>query len=289
VPYLVAGLGGLQYNIDGTGHDDEDYLVNWGGGFKYAVASDVDLRLDLRHTIDFRTDNEGSDQDDNISNNLAAMFGLNIQFGGVSPVPVSSTVTVALLPAAAATPVPVSPVAADEPAATIFPAVAPVINTEATVGDDRDGVPEPADRCPGTVPGVRVDSTGCPADTDRDGVADYLDACIDTLSGARIDGHGCPESGPGGTALPLTIQFGVGKSEVNPFHYRELDRAAAFIRQHPHTQVLVEVPEDAPGLAQARAESLRRVLIARYGIPAGQITAIGDSLSSRGVVVSVVP
>jgi OOP family OmpA-OmpF porin len=88
VPYLVAGLGALQYNIDGTGHDDEDFIANWGGGFKYAVARDVDLRLDLRHTIDFRTDNEGSDQDDNLSNNLAAMFGLNIQFGGTSLAPV---------------------------------------------------------------------------------------------------------------------------------------------------------------------------------------------------------
>jgi outer membrane beta-barrel protein len=92
VPYVVAGLGGVQYNIDGTSHDDEDWILNWGVGFKYAVASNVDLRLDLRHTIDFRTDNRLDDHGDNhVANNLAAMFGLNFQFGGTSNIPVRTS------------------------------------------------------------------------------------------------------------------------------------------------------------------------------------------------------
>lgn len=91
VPYLAIGLGGLQYDIDGTGGDDEDFIANWGGGFKYAIADSVDLRLDLRHTIDFRTDNSGGDQDDDISNNLAATFGVNFQFDGASNAPVRTT------------------------------------------------------------------------------------------------------------------------------------------------------------------------------------------------------
>lgn len=80
VPYLVAGIGGLQYDIDGSG-DDEDFIFNWGGGVKYALVQDVDLRLDLRHTVDFRTDNRFKSGDDDVSNNLAATFGLNFQFG----------------------------------------------------------------------------------------------------------------------------------------------------------------------------------------------------------------
>ena len=90
VPYLVAGLGALQYGIDGTGSDDEDFIANWGGGFKYALGQNIDLRLDLRHTIDFRTDNRGSKHGDagDVANNLAALFGLNFQFGGTSNVPV---------------------------------------------------------------------------------------------------------------------------------------------------------------------------------------------------------
>ena len=291
VPYLVAGLGALQYGIDGTGSDDEDFIANWGGGFKYAVNPDIDLRLDLRHTIDFRTDNRGSKHGDagDVANNLAAMFGLNFQFGGTSNVPVcvsrEEQPVASPVPVVAPAAVPAVPVSTE----LLLPSVAPVIVFDNPVSDDRDGVPEPADRCPGTPPGVRVDATGCPADTDRDSVADYLDACVDTPQGVKVDAHGCRTDAGGGDALPLKILFGTGKSEVTPFHYRELDRAAAFIRQHPQMQVLVEVPLDERGLAQSRAESLRRALIARYGVPAEQIVARSDSLGGQGVVVSVIP
>ena len=82
VPYLVGGIGGLQYDIDGTGSDDEDFILNWGGGVKYGLTEYIDLRVDLRHTIDFRSDNSGDNHgDDDVSNNLAATFGLNFQFG----------------------------------------------------------------------------------------------------------------------------------------------------------------------------------------------------------------
>jgi OOP family OmpA-OmpF porin len=93
VPYLVGGLGGLQYNIDGTGRDDEDFILNWGGGFKYALSRDIDFRLDLRHTVDFRTDNGGSKNTDDgdVANNLSATFGLNFQFGGTSNEPVRAS------------------------------------------------------------------------------------------------------------------------------------------------------------------------------------------------------
>jgi opacity protein-like surface antigen len=81
VPYLLAGIGGLQYEVDDNRNDD--FIANWGGGFKLAVARDIDLRLDLRHTIDFRT--VGGDGDDvdgsDVVNNVAAMIGVNIQFG----------------------------------------------------------------------------------------------------------------------------------------------------------------------------------------------------------------
>jgi hypothetical protein len=81
VPYLLAGIGGLQYEVDDNHNDD--FIANWGGGFKLAVARDIDLRLDLRHTIDFRT--VGGDGDDvdgsDVVNNVAAMIGVNIQFG----------------------------------------------------------------------------------------------------------------------------------------------------------------------------------------------------------------
>jgi OOP family OmpA-OmpF porin len=56
---------------------------------------------------------------------------------------------------------------------------------------DRDGVPDDADACPGTPPGIQVDASGCSVDSDGDGVADDVDACPDTPRGAIVDHRGC--------------------------------------------------------------------------------------------------
>ncbi len=57
---------------------------------------------------------------------------------------------------------------------------------------DGDGVPDDADECPNTPPGVKVDSHGCPLDADGDGVPDYLDKCSNTPKGVKVDASGCP-------------------------------------------------------------------------------------------------
>lgn len=62
---------------------------------------------------------------------------------------------------------------------------------------DRDGVPEKADRCPGTPIGARVDAIGCPIDGDGDGVYDGIDGCEGTPQGAMVDARGCPTDGDG--------------------------------------------------------------------------------------------
>ncbi len=69
--------------------------------------------------------------------------------------------------------------------------------------DDKDGVPNDNDDCPGTASGVTVDpDTGCPVDqgctegtdSDGDGVDDCFDTCADTADGASVDGDGCSEA-----------------------------------------------------------------------------------------------
>jgi len=65
------------------------------------------------------------------------------------------------------------------------------------VDSDGDGVPDNADKCPGTPKGVKVDNFGCPLDGDGDGVYDYLDNCPDTPKGVAVDSHGCPVDSDG--------------------------------------------------------------------------------------------
>lgn len=282
VPYLALGVGGLQYDIDGGGND-EDLIANWGGGFKYSLGQNLDLRLDLRHVIDFRTDHRFNSQGDT-AHNLSAMFGLNFQFGGNSGTPAMK---------------PASP----EPMAAVAPPAAPL-------DSDGDGVFDSADRCPGTPAGVRVDAVGCPADTDGDGVPDYKDACLDTPKGTKVDDKGCPVEVKPVDSLALHILFGVDKDQVTPFHYKELDKAFAFIQKYPGYPVVVEGHTDSTAsdtynqkLSERRAENVRKVLVEKYGVAAERITATGFGESrpaatnstafgreqNRRVVISIMP
>ena len=57
--------------------------------------------------------------------------------------------------------------------------------------EDKDGVSDKKDKCPGTPAGVAVDPTGCPLDKDGDGVPDYQDKCPDVKGVAAL--QGCPD------------------------------------------------------------------------------------------------
>lgn len=62
----------------------------------------------------------------------------------------------------------------------------------ALADDDRDGLPNRRDRCPGTPLGALVDRRGCPTDHDGDGVYDGIDRCPSTPAGTAVDAVGCP-------------------------------------------------------------------------------------------------
>lgn len=267
VPYLAFGAGGLQYDVEDFGRD-EDVLANWGGGFKYAVADQLDLRLDLRHLLVFPVDSSLDRNDDKTARQqFSAMFGLNLHFGGVSGTPAKP----------AATPAP-----AVQPAVQTVAATAPAAIPAASRDGDRDGVLDSIDKCLDTAPGVRVDAAGCPADTDGDGVADYLDACVDTPEGARVDAQGCPFVVRPVETLTLHLLFATNRDQITPFHYRELERAHAFIQQYPGHDIVVEGHTDNRGndavnqeLSRRRAENVVKVLVEKYGVPAERIAAKG--------------
>jgi len=64
--------------------------------------------------------------------------------------------------------------------------------------EDKDGIADRNDKCPGTPPGVAVDKNGCPLDRDYDGVADYIDDCPDAAGLAAL--KGCPDKDGDGIA-----------------------------------------------------------------------------------------
>ncbi len=79
--------------------------------------------------------------------------------------------------------------------------------------EDKDGVSDKKDKCPGTPAGVAVDPYGCPLDKDGDGVPDYQDKCPDVKGLASM--QGCPDrDGDGVTDADDACPDTPGKAEL---------------------------------------------------------------------------
>jgi OOP family OmpA-OmpF porin len=167
-PYFGLGAGVQQTDVLGTGHRDTQPMVDTGLGFLSwfeVFGTDMALRGDARYRWAFL---------DHIENAFPNIDQLN------EPV-----LKVGLV-------VPIGPKALAVEAAAAGAASA---GTGGKVLDsDGDGVPDALDRCPGTLRGGVVDSTGCPRDVaDADGgERQFDDVLFDfdrseiTMAGAAI-------------------------------------------------------------------------------------------------------
>jgi len=123
---------------------------------------------------------------------------------------------------------------------------------------DRDGIPDYLDLCPNTPEGVLVDNRGCPIDSDEDGVPDYLDLCPNTPIGTEVNKFGCPLEEK--VTLPpkektefvLTgaINFEIGKSNLLPAAYEELNKIVKVMMDYPETKWKIEGHTDNTGSYQ---------------------------------------
>ena len=147
---------------------------------------------------------------------------------------------------------------------------------------DNDGVPDYLDKCPNTPVGAVVDKAGYPLDSDKDGVPDYLDKCPDTPAGAVVDENGCVHEK---VSMTLNVEFDTAKAVIKKKYHNGIKKVADFIKSYPGTNVVIEghtdnvdihkEPERNIRLSLARAESVRKYLIEKFGIDASRITAVG--------------
>lgn len=280
VPYLLAGFGGMVFDVDDTNSvpsdDDEDFMMNAGAGFKYFFTENLALRAEARYVADLHSDRD-YDQDpgsDNIDHNLIAAAGLTWQFGGPPPAP------------------------------------APPVDS------DMDGVPDVRDKCPGTPLGTAVDAVGCPpappkpapvaakpapapppapnpcaADDDGDGVDNCRDKCPGTEKGIVVDEFGCP------VKFTLHVEFDFDKAEIRPQYHDKLREAADFINKYPDTKFLLAGHTDSKGtdqynqaLSERRAAAVKKYLVEKFGIGAqllyprgyGESRPIADNATDEG-------
>lgn len=120
------------------------------------------------------------------------------------------------------------------------------------------------------------------ADADRDGVADSRDRCPDTPRNYAVDENGCPIPVEEIAQVELLVNFDFDRSEVKPEYFDEIEEVAEFMEQYEDVVVELEGHTDGrgteeynQGLSERRANAVRQVMIDRFGVSAGRITARG--------------
>ncbi len=236
--FLLIGAG--QSSLDFNGLKNENAIVNYGAGFKYAFNDVFALRSDWRAIYDLEEK----------AHDIALNIGLQWKIGAGSKRPVKKM--------AKASP----------------------------KDSDGDGVFDNVDNCPSTASGVSVDSRGCalasaPADDDNDGVTNADDACPDTQAGAKVDAKGCYIVISEDVTVKLNVNFANNSDEIVS-GAEQIAEVAAFMRAHPLTKVVIEGHTDSMGaaeynqsLSQKRADAVAAILVSKYGIGSGRVSAVG--------------
>lgn len=147
-----------------------------------------------------------------------------------------------------------------------------------TTDSDSDGVADEQDYCPSTFPGAPVDTRGCELDSDDDSVVDRQDKCPGTRNGARVDVNGCEIYAV--INLP-GVNFATNSDRLLAGAERVLADAAATLRKNKDLVVEVAGHTDSDGsaalnesLSERRAITVRDYLIDR-GVNRGNLTVKG--------------
>jgi OOP family OmpA-OmpF porin len=126
----------------------------------------------------------------------------------------------------------------------------------------------------------------CALDDDNDGVNNCNDSCQDTVAGSNVDDAGCLVQEVVKSLKPfsikLQINFASDKSFIRPNYFSEIKRVVNAISEHPNLMIEIAGYTDSRGneeynqqLSQRRADAVRSVLIAEFGIDENRITAFG--------------
>lgn len=123
-------------------------------------------------------------------------------------------------------------------------------------------------------------------DSDKDGVPDPKDKCPDTPAGVKVDKNGCPPPVSSCKNFNLEIEFDTAKADIKPIYSKEIKKVADFLKENERSTASIEGHTDNIGsadmnlkLSQRRADAVRNYLVEKFGIAAARITAKGFGLT----------
>lgn len=253
-PFLLAGIGVLGVGSpsvpEGVGND-QDFALNLGGGVKFQVNRNIQLRLDVRDVISNRFGvGEGLTSSPEVLLGFTWVFGRREQEPEPEPEPA-----------------PPPPVANDR---------------------DRDTVIDQEDFCPDT---FGMPPRGCPQvcvdDSDADGLPDPQDRCVadpESRNGFEDD-DGCPDEIPEEleeiAGVIEGIFFDNDKDVIKPNSQPVLDRAVETLQKHSTVRVRIVGHTSSTGgyrhnidLSQRRAASVKRYLV-EHGVDDARLETDG--------------
>ena len=119
-----------------------------------------------------------------------------------------------------------------------------------------------------------------PVDSDNDGVLDNFDVCPGTLPGTRVDRSGCAV--PEQNVTLQGVHFELDSATLTPGSLAILDQAAAALKGQPDIRVRIAGHTDSLGsevyneqLSMARAKAVREYLQSHQGVGAQRLSVIG--------------
>ena len=119
-------------------------------------------------------------------------------------------------------------------------------------------------------------------DCDDDGIMNAKDECPDTPAGTKVNSRGCEARFVAAESARLDVRFAFDKADVDEAYMEDIEEFAGFMKRYPEEKAVVEAYTDSMGpdeynleLSQRRAEAVIKLLVERFGVPAGNLKAMG--------------
>lgn len=117
-------------------------------------------------------------------------------------------------------------------------------------------------------------------DDDKDGIQNYKDKCPGTEAGKTVNAYGClPDEK---ASMTIQVLFPTGSSRLTGESSPHLDELARFMNEHPSTKLEIQGHTDNTGskkrnkeLSNERANSIRTYLVEKAGIAPSRVSAYG--------------